>query len=134
MIIDSSAVLAILFAEDDAEHYANMIAEGDTRLMSAANYLETAIVVDNQIGAAAGRQFDAFISRAQIGVEAVTRQQADIARQAYLDFGKGNHAAALNFGDCFAYALSKATSLPLLFKGNDFSRTDVERALGPESR
>lgn len=125
MIIDTSAVLAILFAEDDAEHYANAIAGADTRLISAASYLEAAIVVDNQSGVAAGRQFDAFIARAEIGIEAVTRRQADIARQAYLDFGKGNHAAGLNFGDCFAYALSKATGLPLLFKGNDFSRTDV---------
>jgi ribonuclease VapC len=134
MIIDASAVLAILFAEDDAERYANAIAGADTRLMSAANYLEAAIVVDNQVGVAAGRQFDAFMSRAEVGVEAVTRQHADIARQAYLDFGKGTHAAGLNFGDCFAYALSKATGLPLLFKGNDFSRTDVVSVLDRQSR
>ncbi len=92
--------------------------------------LEAGIVVDNQIGATAGRQFDALVSRADIRVEAVSREHADIARQAYLDFGKGNHPARLNFGDCFAYALSKSSGLPLLFKGDDFSKTDVLPALG----
>lgn len=129
MIIDTSALLAILFAEADAERYAGAIAEAELRLISAANYLEAGIVVDNQIGAAAGRQLDALISRAGVGVEAVTREQADIARQAYLEFGRGNHPADLNFGDCFAYALSKVTGLPLLFKGDDFSETDVSAAL-----
>lgn len=130
MIIDTSALLAILFAEDDAAHFATAVARADIRLMSAANYLEAGIVVDNQIGAAAGRQLDALVSRAGIRVEAVTREQADMARQAYLDFGRGNHPAGLNFGDCFAYALSKATGLPLLFKGDDFGRTDVAIARG----
>lgn len=129
MIIDTSALLAILFAEDDAERYADAIADANVRLISAANYLEAGIVVDNQIGAAAGRQFDALMSRADIRVEAVTREHADIARQAYLDFGKGNHAARLNFGDCFAYALSKVTGLPLLFKGDDFTRAGVAGVL-----
>ena len=129
MIVDTSAVLAILFAEDDATRYADAIAEADMRLMSAANYLEAGVVVDNQISAAAGRQLDALMSRADIRVEAVTREHANIARQAYLDFGKGNHAARLNFGDCFAYALSKATGLPLLFKGDDFTKTDLASAL-----
>ncbi|MEZ5549980.1 MAG: type II toxin-antitoxin system VapC family toxin [Pseudomonadales bacterium] len=134
MIIDTSAVLAILFAEDDAERYAEAIATAQVRLISAANYLEAGVVVDNQIGAAAGRQLDAMISRAEISIETVTREQADIARQAYLDFGKGNHAAGLNFGDCFAYALSKSTGLPLLFKGNDFSRTDLASALREQAK
>jgi len=129
MIIDTSAVLAILFAEDDADRYAQAISEADVRLMSAANYLEAGVVADNQVGAAAGRQVDALIKRAGVLVEAVTRDHADIARQAYLDFGKGNHPARLNFGDCFAYALSKKTGLPLLFKGDDFSKTDLARAL-----
>jgi ribonuclease VapC len=129
MIVDTSAVLAILFTEDDAASYADAIAQADMRLISAANYLEAGIVVDNQISAAAGRQLDALISRAEIQVEAVTREHADIARRAYLDFGRGNHAARLNFGDCFAYALSKATGLPLLFKGNDFTKTDLASAL-----
>lgn len=129
MIVDTSAILAILFAEDDAARYADAIAQADMRLISAANYLEAGIVVDNQISAAAGRQLDALISRAEIRIEAVTREHADIARQAYLDFGKGHHAARLNFGDCFAYALSKATGLPLLFQGNDFTKTDLASAL-----
>ena len=130
MIIDTSALLAILFDEDDATRYADAIAQAAMRQISAASYLEAGIVVDNQISAAAGRQLDVLIARADIRVEAVTREHADIARQAYLDFGKGNHAAGLNFGDCFAYALSKATGQPLLFKGNDFSKTDLAGALG----
>jgi ribonuclease VapC len=129
LLFDASAVLAILFAEDDAVRYADAIAAAQVRLISAANYLEAGVVVDNQIGAAAGRQLDAMISRAEISVEAVTREQADIARQAYLDFGKDNHAARFNFGDCFAYALSKTTGLPLLFKGDDFTKTDLASAL-----
>ena len=128
MIIDTSALLAILFAEDDAEAYARAIAGAETRLLSAANYLETGIVIDQQINPTAGRQLDALVTRAQIGIESVTREQADLARQAYVDFGKGNHPAGLNFGDCFAYALAKATGLPLLFKGDDFSRTDLRSA------
>jgi ribonuclease VapC len=129
MIVDTSAILAILFAEEDAKRYADAIAESQVRLISAANYLEAGIVVDNQIGAAGGRQLDVLIARAEVRVEPVTREHAEIARQAYLDFGRGKHAAKLNFGDCFAYALSKATGLPLLFKGDDFARTDLPSAL-----
>ena len=130
MIVDTSAILSILFAEHDAQRYALSIAEAEVRLMSAANYLEAGIVIDNQIGPAAGRQFDALISRAEILIEAVSREHADLARQAYLDYGKGNHPARLNFGDCFAYALSKQSDQPLLFEGDDFSKTDVSPALG----
>lgn len=129
MIVDTSALLAILYAEDDAERYAEALAGSELRLISAANYLEAGIVVDRQFGAAAGRQFDALMTRANIEVEAVTRSQADIARQAYLEFGKGNHPAGLNFGDCFAYALAKASGLPLLYKGDDFAKTDVAKVL-----
>ncbi|OGR10977.1 MAG: ribonuclease [Deltaproteobacteria bacterium RIFOXYB12_FULL_58_9] len=129
MIIDTSAILAVLFAEEDATVFAQTIANADTRLMSAANYLEAAVVVDHQMGAAAGRQLDAFIDRAEIKIESVTREQAELARQAYSDFGKGHHPAGLNFGDCFAYALAKHTRLPILFKGDDFSHTDLSSAL-----
>ncbi len=129
MIVDSSAILSILYAEADAEIYVDAITNTTQCLMSAANYLETAVVVDTQRGAEAGRQFDVFIARAAIQIEPVTREQADIARQAYLDFGKGKHPAALNFGDCFAYALARSLHLPLLFKGNDFSMTDIESVL-----
>jgi ribonuclease VapC len=125
MIIDTSAILAILFQEADAERYANAIAGAESRRMSAASFLEAGIVVDNQLGAAAGRQLDALVARADIGIEPVTREQAVIARQAYLDYGKGRHPAKLNFGDCFSYALAKTTGMPLLFKGEDFSKTDL---------
>ena len=129
MIVDTSALIAILYAEEDAEMYATALASSEQRFISAGNYLETGIVVDRQRGAAAGRQFDSLIVRAKILVEPVTREQADIARQAYLDFGKGAHPAALNFGDCFSYALSKSLGMPLLFKGNDFALTDITPAI-----
>ena len=129
MIVDTSAILAILFDEADAERYAGAIAEADRRSISAGTLLEAAIVIDNQAGPGAGRQLDAFVDRAGITVEPVTEEQIRIARQAYLDFGKGNHPAGLNFGDCFAYALAKATHEPLLFKGGDFSQTDVTSVL-----
>lgn len=125
MVIDTSAILAILFDEPDAERYAGAVAEADRRVISAGSLLEVAIVIDNQAGPAAGRQLDAFVERARITVEPVTEHQVRIARQAYLGHGKGNHPAGLNFGDCFAYALAKATREPLLFKGGDFSQTDV---------
>ena len=128
MIIDTSAVLAILFQEDDAQRYALAIARAESRKMSAASFLEAGIVVDNQLGAAAGRQLDALVARAAIEIEPVTREQAEVARQAYLDFGKGGHPAKLNFGDCYSYALAKVTSMPLLFKGEDFSQTDISAA------
>lgn len=129
MIVDTSALLAILYAEEDAEKYARMIASTERVLISAGSYLEAGVVIDRQRGAAAGRQFDALVARANITVEPVTRQQADIARQAYLDFGKGSHPAGLNFGDCFSYALAKHLREPLLFKGDDFAQTDVVSAL-----
>jgi ribonuclease VapC len=129
MIIDTSALIAILFNEADADLYANALASSEHRLMSAANYLESGIIVDRQRGAAAGRQLDSLILRAEVKVESVTKEQADIARQAYLDFGKGAHPAGLNFGDCFSYALAKSLGLPLLFKGEDFALTDIESVL-----
>jgi ribonuclease VapC len=131
MVIDSSALVAILFGESEADSFVDAIAEAESRLMSAANLLEAAIVVDNQMGAAAGRQLDRFVEQAPIEVMPVTERHARIARQAYLDYGRGNHPAALNFGDCFAYALAKETREALLFKGKDFSRTDIEAAIAP---
>ena len=128
MIIDTSAVLAILLAEDDAERYARAIEEADTCRMSAASYSEAAVVIDNRGDAVASREFDLFFRRAGIAVEPVTFEQAQIARQAYRDFGKGRHPAGLNFGDCLSYALSKSLDEPLLFKGTDFAQTDVQRA------
>ena len=125
MIIDTSALLAILYQEEDAEWFAAAIALAAVRRMSAANFLEAAINIDTHGDPEASRQLDYFIRHAEIEITAVTHEQAQIARQAYQDFGKGRHKAALNFGDCFAYALAKATGEPLLFKGNDFSNTDI---------
>jgi ribonuclease VapC len=125
MIVDSSAILAILFNEGDADRYARAIADADACRISAANFVEVAIVVEAQTKASGSRQFDAFFRRAGIVIEPVTEEHAHLARQAYTDFGKGRHKAGLNFGDCFAYALAKATGEPLLFKGEDFKKTDI---------
>jgi ribonuclease VapC len=126
MVVDSSALLAILRKEPEAARFTRAILRDSVRLISAANLLEAGIVIDNQAGPSAGRRLDAFVERARIGIEPVTEQQVRIARQAYIDFGRGNHPAGLNFGDCFAYALAKATGEPLLFKGDDFEQTDIK--------
>jgi len=128
VIVDTSAIIAILFNEDDAKIYAKAIARADSCRISAATFVETAIVVETQSKSNGGRQLDALIRRAGIAVEPVTEEQAHIARQAFIDFGKGRHPAGLNYGDCFAYALSKATREPLLFKGKDFTKTDLTAA------
>jgi ribonuclease VapC len=134
MIIDTSAILAILFDENDAMSYAKAIAEADSCRISAATFVETAIVVEAQTRNNGGRQLDAFIRRAGVVIEPVTEEQAHIARQAFIDFGKGRHAAGLNYGDCFSYALSKASREPLLFKGKDFAKTDLSAVqLVPEA-
>jgi ribonuclease VapC len=129
VIVDTSALIAILRAEDDASDMAHAIEEAAERRISAANYLETAVVIDGGRDPVASRRFDELVQAADLLVEPVTRDQARIAREAYRDFGKGSgHKAGLNFGDCFAYALAKATGEPLLFKGNDFTHTDVTPA------
>ena len=165
MVVDSSALLAILRKEPEAARFTRAILRDSVRLISAANLLEAGIVIDNQAGPSAGWRLDAFVERARISaanlleagivadnqtdprtgrqldalvanfrlrIEPVTEEQVRIARQAYVDFGRGNHPAGLNFGDCFAYALAKTTGEPLLSKGNDFARTDVRahQALG----
>ena len=122
MIIDTSAVLAILFQEADAPQYAQVIAMAEVCRMSAANYLEAAINVDHRGDRAGSRQLDAFIERAQIHIEAVTFEQVHLARQAYVDYGKGLHPAGLNFGDVFAYALSTSTGEPLLYRAGTLYR------------
>ena len=128
MIIDSSAVLAVLYREPDAERYETAIATAQNCRMSVANVLETSIVVEGRGGAAAGHEFDAFLDRAGIALVPVMAEHIDTARLAWRRFGKGNHPAGLNFGDCFAYALAKTTGEPLLFKGDDFALTDIEAA------
>ena len=127
MIVDTSAVIAILKEEQDAPRFLRAVAiSTQPKRMSAANYLEAGIVVDANRNPLLSRRLDDLIVQTGIEVEAVTPQQADIARAAYRDFGKGSgHPARLNFGDCFAYALAKSMREPLLFKGDDFSHTDV---------
>ena len=129
MIVDTSAVLAILFGEPDAATYAQAMSEAVSLRMSAVNFTEAAIVVEMQTRPPGSRQFDAFVRRAGIVIEEVTEEQAHAARQAYTDFGKGQHAAGLNLGDCFAHALAKVTGEPLLFKGKVFSKTDIPAAV-----
>ncbi len=130
MIIDTSALIAILRAEDDASEMALAIERAQARRISAASYLETAVVIDASRDPIASRRFDELVDTAELRVEPATHDQARIARDAYRDFGKGSgHKAGLNFGDCFAYALSKSTGEALLFKGNDFSHTDITPAL-----
>ncbi len=130
MIVDTSALIAILRDEPEASAMAQAIEEATQRQISAANWLEAAAVIDGSRDPVASRQFDDLIRVARILVAPVTEQQALIARAAYRDFGKGSgHPAGLNFGDCFAYALAKYTGEPLLFKGRDFAHTDIVPAL-----
>jgi ribonuclease VapC len=129
MIIDTSALVAILRDEPDAADFAQAIAQSAVRRVSAATFVEAALVIDGSRDPVASRRFDDLLEAAEVIVEPVTEAQARIAREAYRDFGTGSgHPAQLNFGDCFAYALAKAVREPLLFKGPDFSRTDVTAA------
>ena len=133
MIIDTSAVIAILRSEPEAKSYARVIADAAARRVSAANFVEAAVVIDASRDPIATRRFDDFITEANISIEPVTEVQARIAREAYRDFGRGSgHPAKLNFGDCFAYALARTSGEPLLFKGNDFVHTDITSALPAE--
>ena len=128
MIVDTSAVLAVLFDEPDAERYVRALAGASRCRMSAVSFLEAAIVLESRAGAAAGPNLDLLLERAPIELEPVTLEHAQAARRAWRRFGRGNHRAALNFGDCFAYALAEATREPLLFKGQDFALTDIDTA------
>ena len=128
MILDTSALAAILFGEPEAALFTKLIHDAERCLIGAANFVELSMVVEAQIGPDAGRQCDIFFRRAGIVIEPLSVEQAHLARQAFLDFGKGRHPAGLNFGDCFAYALAKATRESLLFKGNDFDKTDIKAA------
>jgi ribonuclease VapC len=132
LIIDSSALIAILRAEPDEERYTRALAEcpASERQISAANYLEAAIVADRASGVLVSRDFDRLVREESITIAPVTETQIHLARAAYRDFGRGSgHPARLNFGDCFAYALAIDRAEPLLFKGDDFSHTDVRSAL-----
>jgi ribonuclease VapC len=129
MILDTSALIAILRFEQEAPEFAKIIEGAEQRRISAVSYVETGAVIDGSKDPIASRRLDELIEEAEITIEPVTEAQALIARQAYRDFGKSSgHPAKLNFGDCFAYALAKSKSEILLFKGRDFSRTDVKSA------
>jgi ribonuclease VapC len=128
MIIDSSALVAILTSEPDGDLLEDALTDVLPRRISAVNYVEASIVMDSKGRPVLSHALDNFLQAAQIGIEPVTVQQAQLARQAYREYGRGRHRAGLNFGDCFAYALAKEKGEPLLFKGDDFRRTDVEVA------
>ncbi|HEY1423732.1 MAG TPA: type II toxin-antitoxin system VapC family toxin [Candidatus Acidoferrum sp.] len=129
MIVDASAIIAILRDELESEKFAYAIAEAERRRVSAVNYVEAAAVIDASRSPIASRRLDDLFREGGLEITAVSEQQARIAREAYRDFGKGaGHAAGLNLGDCFAYALAKEMGEPLLYKGEDFGRTDVETA------
>jgi len=126
MVIDTSAVAAILFDEPAAAALEGKIADDPVRLMSAATWLEAAIVIEARLGDAGGREFDLWLHRAEVEILGVDAEQADRARRAWRRFGRGRHPAALNYGDCFSYALAATHDEPLLFKGDDFTKTDVK--------
>jgi ribonuclease VapC len=129
MIVDASAVLAILFAESDAERFAAAIVGTDARAMSAINWFEAAIAIDRRGKGGAATELAALTRRGGIEVVPYDLAQAEIARTAYATWGKGRHRAQLNMGDCAAYALARSRREPLLFKGGDFALTDIEPAL-----
>jgi len=128
VIIDSSALVAILTSESDADSIEDALIASVARRISAVTYVEASIVMDSRNKPTLSHALDNFLQVLQIGIEPVTVEQARFARQAYRDYGKGRHRAGLNFGDCFAYALAKDKGEPLLFKGDDFRRTDAEVA------
>ena len=129
MVIDTSALIAILFGEPEALSFTRAVADDPRKLISAFNALETGIVVEARKGEAGGRELDLLLHRAQIEIVAMNADQAELARTAWRQYGKGNHPASLNIGDCCAYALAKYSGEPLLFKGNDFSQIDIRAAI-----
>lgn len=128
MIIDASALVAILLREPEKNRFRDSIAQDPEPVMSPMNYLEAAVRAD-ALGEDVAKGFDALFHETGIELVPLDERQAKLAREAYRRFGKGNHPARLNLGDCFAYALSKTRGEPLLFKGEDFRQTDVEAAL-----
>lgn len=129
MVIDTSAMLAILFDEPERRAFIAAIDRDATRLMSVASFVECSIVLDARHGADAIRDLDLFVARAAVDLVPVDVDQAYIARQAHRTFGRGRHVAGLNYGDCFAYSLARMRAEPLLFKGGDFALTDVDQVL-----
>lgn len=125
MVVDTSALLAIALDELERQPFLDAIEHDPIRFISAASLLEASIVIESRYGIEAGDDLDQMVRQLGLEIEPVTVVQVAIARYAYRAYGKGKHPAALNFGDCFAYALAKDTGEPLLFKGNDFSQTDI---------
>ena len=128
MIVDTSVIIAILRDESDAEELADALDSANVRRLSAASYVEAAVVTDGNRDPVLSRRLDSLLQQSLIDIEPVTVEQARIAREAYKDFGKGRHRAGLNFGDCFVYALAKDKGEPILCKGEDFKRTDLDVA------
>jgi ribonuclease VapC len=129
MVLDTSALLALLLDEPEAEDFRAAVEEDTTRLVSAATLLETALVIETRKGEPGGRELDALVRIAEMVVVPVDAEHVSEARRAYRRFGKGRHAAGLNFGDVFSYALARTAGEPLLFKGDDFARTDIARVV-----
>ena len=129
MVIDTSAVVAILFEEEDQRRYAEAIESASIRLVSAVTRVELSFVVEGRKRVAGRERLERFFALTGADVAAVTPQQATLAISAFRNFGKGRHPAGLNIGDCFSYALARATGHPLLFKGNDFAQTEIQSAL-----
>jgi len=128
MVIDTSALLAILQDEPERRSFNEAIEAAESRVMSVASYVEVSVVIESRYGAEGVRELDRFIDRADIDLVAVDVEQGTVARDAFSRFGKGRHPAGLNFGDCFAYALARVLAQPLLYKGDDFSKTDLAAA------
>jgi len=126
MVIDTSALLAIFLAEPERQSFLELIRQDGARLLSASNALEAAIVLEARRGEVAGRELDLFLHRLNIELIPVDAAQVEVARAGWRKYGKGRHPASLNFGDCFAYALAKTSGEPLLAKGNEFPKTDVQ--------
>ncbi len=128
MVIDTSAIVAIALNEPEAAAFEEQIADDPVRLISAATVLECTIVLETRLGEAGGREFDLWLLKIGADVVAVDAEQTDTARRACRRYGKGRHAAALNYGDCFSYALALTRGELLLFKGEDFAKTDINRS------
>lgn len=126
MVLDTSAVLAILQDEPERRQFNEAIDAAEARSLSTASFVECSMIVESRYGPDGVRDLDLFVAKAQIFLVPVDEEQANLARRAFRKYGKGRHPAGLNFGNCFSYALSKALQEPLLFKGNDFSQTDVD--------
>ena len=132
MVIDTSALIAILQDEPERRSFNLAIESAETRLLSAASFVESSLVIETRVGADGIRDLDLFVAKADISIEPVDTDQAYVARQAYSQYGKGRHPAGLNYGDCFTYALAKLSCEPLLFKGHDFTKTDLDTVTLPE--